>query len=634
MLKNVERIHFLILTFLIIIIWTWVFIFQVYQKTSFLDDAFIYLTIARNILDIGTAQFFPVSSNQSLLASSPLRLLVLIPSTWIARLFTDVNASLETARLTFYFSGILSSLIFIPFFTKNRKIWYYSFIFAGLLSLSTQTALQMEGILLFWVGLSLLTLLSNQAIFDQNGLRKIGYLIGLFLLTRPEYGIVAFSILLGIVFYQRNFSLLRAYCVPIVICGVCWIVISLFLLHVWPIPTTYLSKIITAQLNQFGPKLSFYLPSFVNNFFFKNFYINTYLILGFGIAYVLIIAWKNVLYRFVASFIVIVVLIISQSAGNYFWYYENFFITFLTIGFFIVLTYSLKMVKQNLLSVIFSSLILLMFIRSSLNYNPDFSWNFTKVSSALSYQNISTAHIEQGIFKFDGLPPTYIRMIEIGIVSYFANNFSLWIYDTGGLAQAGTLKGVKDSFFANFYPSSILVDGAEEYTKLCNRFKSKDNKCQLHDAWAIYDYEGISKVQYYYDDLKVGLNWVNPEKMPFNNLRSKMLSSTKCENTNAKLSVSLILTLLKTVTWQLGPYLQGQGQYYASILNENNATFFQLPLQGTHTFAQPLSTSLKVKIKYVAPEGWATCSPLLVLDPKQVNEQGLVKINWQRNHEP
>jgi hypothetical protein len=508
MLKNINRIHLFVLAILIIAIWIWVFIFQFYQKTGFLEDAFIYLNIAKNILDSGTAQFFLVSDNHSLLASSPLRLLILIPSMLIARIFTDLNLSIETARLTFFLSGILSSLIFIPFFRTQIKVWGYGFIFSGILSLSTETALQMEGLLLFWLLFSFFILVNNFGLVNKNSLRQIGILVGLLFLTRPEYGLIAFLVLLGVVAYQRNLSLFRSYFIPVVICGVCWIIISLFL-HVWPIPTTYLTKIITAELNLFGPTFNAGFSEKFNDYFLKDFHANTSLILALCTSYLLVISWKNLLLHLSAFFIVVVALLISQGAGNYLWYYENFFIIFLAVGFFILVRYFfLKPAKQNLLPVIFSGIMLLMFIKSSIVRNPLFAWDFMTISRAFSYQHINEKHIGNGLFKFDGLSPTYIKMVEIGIVSYFGDS-SLWIYDTGGLAQAGTLKGTKDSFFSIFYPNSILMSSAEEYAKLCDLFlkSSKENTCHLHDAWAIYDSEEIAKVQYYYDDLKVGLNW-------------------------------------------------------------------------------------------------------------------------------
>src|SRR5262245_22718037 len=61
------------------------FWFQMFRKTSFLDDAFIYLHIANNVLETGTARFFPIAESPVLLASSPLRLLILVPAALASR---------------------------------------------------------------------------------------------------------------------------------------------------------------------------------------------------------------------------------------------------------------------------------------------------------------------------------------------------------------------------------------------------------------------------------------------------------------------------------------------------------------------------------------------------------------------
>ena len=118
--------------------------------------------------------------------------------------------------------------------------------------------------------------------------------------------------------------------------------------------------------------------------------------------------------------------------------------------------------------------------------------------------------------------------------------------------------------------------------------------------------------------------------------QTKTLSPAECGNAQKELSVTVTLTPPNKVTWHFGPYSQNQGQYYVSILlpdNEalsSNPAFYKLPPQGTHTFHQPLLNPFKLVVKYESSEGWETYSPLLVLEPKQVNDQGLVELVWQR----
>jgi hypothetical protein len=49
-------------------IWIWCIAFCLYFKTSFLDDAFIPLHIARNVVEQSTARFFPIAESRALLA--------------------------------------------------------------------------------------------------------------------------------------------------------------------------------------------------------------------------------------------------------------------------------------------------------------------------------------------------------------------------------------------------------------------------------------------------------------------------------------------------------------------------------------------------------------------------------------
>src|SRR5262245_64601570 len=67
-------------------LWGLCFWFEMFHKDAFLDDTFIYLHIANNVLESGTARYFPIADHPTLPASSPLRLLVLVPATLVTRL--------------------------------------------------------------------------------------------------------------------------------------------------------------------------------------------------------------------------------------------------------------------------------------------------------------------------------------------------------------------------------------------------------------------------------------------------------------------------------------------------------------------------------------------------------------------
>jgi hypothetical protein len=142
--------------------------------------------------------------------------------------------------------------------------------------------------------------------------------------------------------------------------------------------------------------------------------------------------------------------------------------------------------------------------------------------------------------------------------------------------------------------------------------------CPIDDCLCAIQYPGFTAKQYD----------VNEQQW-----RTKTLSPAECGNAQEYLSITVRLTPPNKVTWHFGPYSRNQGKYYVSILLppdaealNNNPIFYQLPPQGTHTFQQPLLNPLKVVVKYESSAGWTTYSPLLVLDPKQVNDQGFVEL--------
>jgi hypothetical protein len=146
--------------------------------------------------------------------------------------------------------------------------------------------------------------------------------------------------------------------------------------------------------------------------------------------------------------------------------------------------------------------------------------------------------------------------------------------------------------------------------------------CQKEDCLCTTQYPGYTATQY------INEQW-----------QTKILSPAECENTKEDLSVVISLTPPHNVTWHFGPYPQGQGQYYVSILMtdrnaKSNAIFSPLPAQGTNTLAQPVSNPVRIVVKYVAPQGWETYSAPLLLDPAQVNDQGVVEVVWQRSLKP
>lgn len=480
--------------------------FHLFYPTIFIDDAYIYLHIANNILDTSTAQFYPIADNGSLLASSPLRLLILIPATAFARLFTVTDLSFTTVRLTFIFSGFFTILLFLPFLPR---FWRWAgVLFNGFASVATLTLWQMEGALLFWCLLTLAILWKYEPL-SINTIRKLGYFSGLLILTRIEYGLItSFVLVIALLSKRGSWSTIFAYCLPLLLVGLSWILIATFL-NVWFIPTSYLSKVITGQLDLFSADFGEMLPLYIDHYFFGNLF-NLgdnlpWLFLGV-VFYSFLLGWQSSFYRSILFGFILVTLLLFHSPGNYLWYYENYFVVFAMINFFIFLDSLLYQQKRYLLAS--CGLILIILFNSSgivqrLIFIPNHYIEKTNI-----YNDIAQHHQEQGLFKFPEIPETYISMVEIGVVSYFSGK-DVWIHDMGGLAQPGTLPGTKQSFLSYFYPAEMLVSAVAENQPLCQRIAPKP--CLLHDAWAIQEKSKISTVHYYFPAYKIGLN---PKSLP------------------------------------------------------------------------------------------------------------------------
>ncbi len=113
----------------------------------------------------------------------------------------------------------------------------------------------------------------------------------------------------------------------------------------------------------------------------------------------------------------------------------------------------------------------------------------------------------------------------------------------------------------------------------------------------------------------------------------------ECGN-SSELSVALQLDSANTLEWHLGPY--SQGTYFlltafdadnplkVAQLSWRTERFMMIPQVGEHVYPRTIAPPLKVVVKYAAPEGWETYSPLLELGPAQETPPGLTELAWRR----
>ena len=509
-----SRLPSLVLLVICIAVWLWCAWYQLIEKTSLLDDAFIYLHIVNNILEIGSAQYFPIIDNPGLLASSPLRLLILIPSALIARWFIDPSRSIEAVRLTLVLSGIFSSLVFLPFYRRKLTLWLAGFIFAGLLCLSTETGLQMEGLLLFWVTYTLL--LSFPAVEpNSRHFRKIGILTALLILTRPEYGLVALLMALVYTAWFRNRSYLMAFSRPVLVIGLGWIFITL-LLNVHPVPTTYLSKLFTAKHEIFSStSFTGEMINRIRRFFSTSPNIQPALIITLLAILTATILTINSVYRWAIVFVGLSFLMVHMKASNFLWYYENFFIVILTICLsFLLVKWREWRCWWRAARLVVVLIPLFLFFNKSLTLNYSLLWNFrADMSRGLTYQAIGESYVGRGLFKFGNLDQAYLIVDEIGIVSYFGGS-QVWLIDASSLAQAGTLIGVKDHFLAWCFPKSIFRTADDEQRMILEKFNREPRNAKIFRAYGNPSLKDVNVCDHYFPDTGVCLkvmSWNPPE---------------------------------------------------------------------------------------------------------------------------
>jgi hypothetical protein len=472
-----------VLSGLSILIWVWCIRFHMFVKTSLLDDTFIYMHIVNNVLEAGTAKFFPIADSPALLASSPLHFLVLLPAALIARLASDPDRSFQAVRLTLVFYGFFSSLLYLPFFRRNLVRWLIGLAFAGLICLSTETGLQMEGILLFW-GVYTLAFILTTPEKGVSYFRKLGLLAGMLMLTRPEYGLFALVFLLVYALTQREKSHILAYVTTVAGIGVGWILIAA-LLGVYPIPTTYVSKVMTGEVRIFqGGTFLEVIPERIGGVFFFGNKVGTWLILATAAVAAVAVALSGKAYKWFVAAILLVFVILQNAPGNYLWYFENFFVVIVSACFCAVLSLvTAKRTWRIYVLAVVVAIPMLSFFGRSLGRNRPMFWNFRETPSrATAYTAIGLHYWKAGLFRFSELEPCYLVTNEVGIIAYYAG-LQAWLFDNSGLAQPGVFEHIRSHRLARMYPRSVFSSAQGELDSIRAKFGHTSHP---YDAYLVH----------------------------------------------------------------------------------------------------------------------------------------------------
>src|SRR5205814_1940760 len=119
------------------------------SRSAFFDDVFISLHIARNGADHGTWQYFLLMDRAALLASSPLKILLLTVAAKLTTIFGFTGRTFINAKLILVLYAPLSWAMWYPFWKKRTVAfaWLGTVYFACALGLDA--AVDFEGGLLF-----------------------------------------------------------------------------------------------------------------------------------------------------------------------------------------------------------------------------------------------------------------------------------------------------------------------------------------------------------------------------------------------------------------------------------------------------------------------------------------------------
>jgi hypothetical protein len=420
-------------------------------KRSYFDDTFIYLHVAQNAVELGTWQYFPIVDRPALVASSPLKAIVLTAATFIAWPLTGGERSLAAAATILPITAFITPLFFLPFWWRDGTRFALLLVPYALLAVSLDAVVEFEAGLIYWW---IATVIRDFVERRSGPSSALAVAMGPF--VRPDVALV--GLLALVLAHQSRGDKLRLVFRSWVFAGLLlafvWALIC-FALGVWPIPTTYWTK---AAL----PKL--YDTSFMVTFFVERMgdvalgvapWRSRSLATALGLAWCLLIVviaarsaalaqWRVVAVMF------FVVLLMSRTPANFWWYYQNALVAFVAIAIVLLATRNAYNAKTACIALAISALAVV--IPSRTLREPDIMWHFDKPSRVQGYLAMARTFAPDGTIELPELGRGYLHNPEIGITSYFGGR-NAWIWDSSGLAQAQP--DAMKSRLRSFYPKRL-----------------------------------------------------------------------------------------------------------------------------------------------------------------------------------
>jgi hypothetical protein len=299
-----------------------------------------------------------------------------------------------------------------------------------------------------------------------------------------------------------------AYAGVVIVCGLAWILIAIAL-RVHPVPTTFLSKIVTGEARLFsGGLFQETLPERLQMLFFRRHAVPGIVLYIYFAIVLAAAATLRARSAFAVAVLVVAGLMLRRAPGNYLWYSENLAILLVAICASIVLTdagairawmgaRSWPTGLRAARSVVVAS-VLVLFVGTCFLRNRDMFWNLRAPHSrGLTYKTIGEHAGPEARFTFAELPrPVFLMMGEIGIAAYFGGASS-WILDESGLAQPGELVRTSQHPLARFYPPSLKRTGVDELLAVVEKLSEPEGL--LLRAYGDPGPADVAKLCEYYD---------------------------------------------------------------------------------------------------------------------------------------
>lgn len=456
-------------------------------KVSFFDDVFIYLHMARNAVESGTWQYFPIVDREALLASSPLKLVLLSIATALASLVGLGERSLDNAQFILLLTGLFGWLAFAPFWRGRMAVHALAGAVYALSATAFTASFDFEGGLLFLWILSLVL----QFVRDDPEPRVLALLLPVGGLIRPDFALIVYAVLLAMVVTDASVRqrLLAMRWAWLAAAPALWVVLALSL-SVYPIPVTYWTKAAIPTLVE--------QESFLQKLFERvGLVLNapgavspkTATMMGVLLMLLfVVVSLPRVRHAAAVGIAAVVVSVglFGRMPASFWWYYENLVLVVLAVllanavferrpGFGLV----------RVASGVLIAVVLLMGAGSKALRDHPGIWSFGRDDAGRTKGYLFLAHHANGdgTYTLPEVGRVLVKNPEMGITAYFTGAGG-WIWDGAGLAQPLDVPVVRRSRLRYAYPPSLRLDAGEDAQALVDR---AGQALQVVEVWAMED---------------------------------------------------------------------------------------------------------------------------------------------------